>query len=456
MLTRLDLRGKTGDLRSLLPRPSIDSAGPQEAVRTILAAVAADGDSAVRDYTRRFDGALIGQLRVPAEDLATALAGIDPALRSALEESAASVEAYHRHQMPAETTHARRGVTVRAMRRAVDRAGLYIPGGRAGYPSTVIMSAVPARVAGVDQVVMCVPPGPDGRVNPATLAAAALVGVDEVYRIGGAQAVAAMAYGTESVAPVDVIVGPGNVYVAVAKRQVAAEGRVGVPSAFAGPSEVVVVADDSVPTLWVATDVIVQAEHGPDGLAWLVTWLPEVATTVSAEVARLVAASPRRTDLETTLAAGGYAVLVDDPAAAMAVANTVAPEHLELLCRDAQGLTELVRHAGAVFCGALSPASIGDYVAGPSHVLPTFGSARYAAGLGVDSFLRTIHAVTVDADGLAWATGPVATLADNEGLPAHADSVRIRQASHPGRTHQPGQASPSSTTSSGRPAGTRP
>ena len=221
------------------------------------------------------------------------------------------------------------GIEVRHLVRPVARAGCYAPGGRARYPSTVLMCAVPAQVAGVESIALCVPPGPDGQIDDATLAAAAVAGVDEVYRVGGAQAIAAMAYGTESIERVDVVVGPGNRYVAEAKRQVS--GVVGVASAFAGPSEVVVIAGPDTPPAWAAVDLVVQAEHGPDGLAWLLTWSEEVADAVSDEVDRLVAASPRRSHLESTLAAGGVIVLVDGPEQACAVANVVAPEHLEIL-----------------------------------------------------------------------------------------------------------------------------
>jgi histidinol dehydrogenase len=250
--------------------------------------------------------------------------------------------------------------------------------------------------------------------------------VDEVYRVGGAQAIGALAYGTDTIAAVDVVVGPGNAYVAVAKREVAAEGRVGVPSAFTGPSEVVVVADATVPAEWAAVDVVVQAEHGPGGLAWLVTWDDAVAAAVAEAVARLAAASPRRADVEATLAAGGYAVLVDGPEQAVAVANAVAPEHLELMCADPGALVPLVRNAGAVFCGPWSPASLGDYIAGPSHVLPTFGSARFGSALTVDDFVKHVHVVTSSEAGLRAVAPTVAAIADAEGLPAHAASVRLR------------------------------
>jgi histidinol dehydrogenase len=270
-----------------------------------------------------------------------------------------------------------------------------------------------------------VPPAGNGSVDDATLAAAAVAGVDEVYAVGGAQAVAAMAFGTETIAPVDVIVGPGNRYVAEAKRQVS--GVVGVASAFAGPSEVVVIAGPDTPPAWAAADLVVQAEHGPDGLAWLVTGSPDVARAVDAAVDELVVASPRRADLEATLGSGGYAVVVDSPEAAVAVANVVAPEHLEILVDGAEALLNGITSAAAIFLGPLAPASVGDYVAGPNHVLPTNRTARFASALRVDDFRRHLHAVSLDRAGLD-ALGPhVITLATTEGLPGHAESVRIRQ-----------------------------
>jgi histidinol dehydrogenase len=290
------------------------------------------------------------------------------------------------------------------------------------------MTAIPGRVAGVPEIALCVPPGPDGEVPTLTLAAAAVAGVTEVHRVGGAQAIAALAYGTETIRPVDVIVGPGNVYVAEAKRQVAGEGRVGVPSAFAGPSEVIVIADGTEAPELAAVDVILQAEHGPGGRAWFVTWDEAVADAVDAEIATQVAASPRRSDIEATFAAGGRLALVDGPAQAVAVANQVAPEHLEVICDEAAtaAVVGAVRHAGAVFVGPWAPASVGDYLAGPSHVLPTAGTARFGSALTVADFTKDIHVVTLDRGALC-AVGPhVVALAEAEGLPAHADSVRRR------------------------------
>jgi histidinol dehydrogenase len=305
----------------------------------------------------------------------------------------------------------------------VDRAGLYVPGGRATYPSTVLMTAIPARVAGVPEIALCVPPDRDGRVPQATLAAAALVGVDEVYRVGGAQAIAALAYGTETIRPVDVIVGPGNMYVTAAKREVA--GVVGIES-LAGPSELVVVADDTADPAMVAADLVAQAEHGPDGAAILVTWDEAVADAVDEAVGKLTAEAPRRAEIEATLKSGGRTVLVDAPDMALEAANAIAPEHLELITADPESLVPLVRNAGAVFCGPWSPAVVGDYVAGVNHVLPTARTARFASALRVDTFRKHVHVVTLDQAALARVAPYVQSFAEMEGLDAHGRSVELR------------------------------
>lgn len=428
MLRRLDLRGTgTGDLRRRLPRPTAQTEPPIDEVRAVLAEVHDRGDAAVRDFAERFDGVRLDDLRVPDPEVAAALDQVPADLREALVVAHDNIAAYHAAQLGDEVVHHNGAVEIREVARPVDRVGCYVPNALAPLASTALMTLVPAKVAGVPEVVLVSPARPDGRVPAGILAAAALAGADEVYRIGGPAAIGALAYGTESIRPVDVIVGPGSARVAQAKREVAGQGLVGVPSSFAGPSEVVVVADASTPPELAAIDVIVQAEHGPDGLAWLVTWDESVADAVAGAVAALVPASPRRAHLEATLAEGGYAVVCDDPAQALAVANAIAPEHLELLVDDAEALVPLVRHAGAVFCGPLAPASIGDYVAGPNHVLPTYGSARFAGALRVDDFRKHIHVVTVGDKGLAEVAPHVVALATYEGLPAHAESVRLRQ-----------------------------
>lgn len=396
-----------------------------EAVREIIAAVRRDGDAALAELTERFDGIRPASVRVPESEIGAAVDRAGPALRESLELARERIAAHHRQQLRPAVEHDDDGVRILSYASPVDSAGCYVPGGRAAYPSTVLMTAVPARVAGVRRVVVCVPPDRRTGLPPvATLAAAGVAGVDEVYSVGGAQAIAAMAYGTESVEAVDVICGPGNLYVAVAKQEVA--GVVGVAAAFAGPSEVVVVADGSVPPELAAIDVMLQAEHGPDGLAWLVTWDEGTADAVSEAVVRLTATAPRREEISATLERSGHCVLVDSPEAAMDVSNAVAPEHLELLCSEPEGLIPLVRNAGAVFCGPWSPASLGDYLAGPSHVLPTHGSARFSSALSVEDFLRNHHVITVSREGLEALGPPTIALAEAEGLDAHAESVRLR------------------------------
>lgn len=429
LLKRLDLRGVGADVSSHLPQLAAGDEGPTASVREILALVRAGGDTAVRDLTERFDGVRVDDLRVPQADVDAALGRIPADLREALEVAHSNIVDYHRSQLHADVRHEKDGIVVREVRRPVDRAGLYVPGGRAPLASTVLMTAVPARVAGVGALAVCSPPGPEGRLADAILAACAVAGVDEVYRVGGAQAIGALAYGTESIPAVDVIVGPGNRYVAIAERLVAGEGAVGVPSAFTGPSEVAVVADAATPAEYAAVDLVVQAEHGPDGLAYLITWSEEAASAISAEVERITLASPRRAEIESTLDRGGYCVLVDGPEQAMAVANAVAAEHLELLNDDPESLVPFVRSAGAVFLGPWAPASLGDYAAGPNHVLPTARSARFGSALRVDDFCKFIHLVDVDRAGLERLAPHVAAMAGSEGLPAHAESVLIRSAS---------------------------
>ena len=424
MLRTLDLRGHRRGEPLDLPRPDIAEDEPVAQVEAILQEVRHRGDAALRELTKRLDGVEIDELRVPEDEIKAALASVSPDLAAALRAAHAAIEGFHRHRPTKDAVYENAGVVVTHLELPVDRVGVYAPGGRATYPSSVLMTVVPAKVAGVGSIVCCTPPGPDGLAAPSILAAASICGVDEIYRVGGAQAIAAMAYGTESIAKVDVIVGPGSKWVTLAKRAVA--GVVGVPSSLAGPSEVVVVADGSAPAAWAAIDVIVQAEHGPDGFAWLITWSEEVATEVGGLIERFVASSPRREETAAALSSGGYVVLVDGPEEALEVVNAIAPEHLELMVRDPESLVPLVRNAGAVFLGPLAPASVGDYIAGPSHVLPTFGSARFSSALGVEDFLRRSHTIRVDEAGMARVARHIEAIAEAEGLPAHAESVRMR------------------------------
>ncbi len=424
LLTSLDLRAILHPGPGNLPRRPASADPPSGEVAAIIEKVRSGGDSALSELTARFDGAALSSLEVPEEEIGAALARIDPDLRRALEHARDRISAYHAHQMPSQARFGTADLCVDDVIRPVRRAGAYAPGGRARYPSTVLMTVVPARVAGVDEVVICIPPRPDGTVDDASLAAAAIARADRVFRVGGAQAIAAMAYGTESIPPVDVIAGPGNRYVAEAERQVA--GVVRVAAGFAGPSEVVVVADGSAPAALAAIDLAVQAEHGPDGLAWLITWNEQVLSEVEEALAQIVSRAPRRHEIEGTLEKQGYAVLVASAEAAMEVANAIAPEHLELQVEKPRSYVDLVRDAGAVFLGPDAPATIGDYAVGPNHVLPTNRSARYASALRVDDFLKHIHVVEATPVGLESIAGTVERLAEAEGLSTHAESIRVR------------------------------
>jgi len=423
MLSLVDVRAGSADLRALRrTNPSTDHL--TATVRGLIDDVRTRGDVALRELTERFDGCALETPLVPAEDVEGALDRIDPDVRMALEFARDQILAWHEAQREREAKHERSGIEVRELVLPVDRAGCYVPGGRASYPSSVLMTAVPARVAGVPEVVVTVPPDRYGRVADVTLAAARLAGVDAVYRVGGAQAIAALAFGTETIAPVDVVVGPGNAYVAEAKRQVS--GVVGIDS-IAGSSELAVVADDTVDPVLVAADLLAQAEHGPGGAAILVTWVPAVVDAVETALDVLLASSSRREDAAATLTTGGQAVLVDGPEQALEATNAIAPEHLQLMCADAELLVPLVRHAGAVFVGESASAVIGDYVAGVNHVLPTGGTARFSSALRVSDFQKHVHIVSVDRSALHRVAPYAIVLAEAEGLDAHAQAMRVRE-----------------------------
>ena len=423
MLSRLSLCGFSGDLQTAVASSVADDPSVQLAVQKIINDVRERGDEALLDYTERFDGCRPDDLRVSTDDLQVALDEQSSETRTALKYARDEITAYHQEQLFLPKTSIRSGVQIQEKVVPVARAGLYVPGGRAQYPSTVLMTAIPALVAGVDEIVLCVPPDRSGLVPSATLAAAALLGLTEVYRVGGAQAIAAFAFGTKSIRAVDVIVGPGNQYVAAAKREVA--GLVGMES-IAGPSEVVIVADASVPANFIAADLIAQAEHGPGGTAVLITWDSAVADAVDQEIESRLVDAPRREDILATLATGGRSIMVDNPEQAMKVVNAIAPEHLEILTVNPDDLVPLVRNAGAVFCGPWSPAAVGDYVAGVNHVLPTARSARFASALRVNDFQKYIHVVSLDEKALRRVAPYISALTAVEGLEEHGRSVNIR------------------------------
>ena len=399
------------------------------AVRAIIEDVRARGDAAVVDHARRLDGVELApdQWEVSGARCEEALARLPRALRAALELAAARVRAYHEKQAAKEgggfLERDAQGTTLGMRVVPLERVGVYVPGGKAAYPSTVIMNTVPAVVAGVPEIVMVTPPGGTPDV---VLAAARLAGVTRVFRVGGAQAIAALAFGTRTVPRVDKIVGPGNRFVTEAKRQLAGGGIVGIDM-LAGPTEVLVIADEAGDVRAVAADLIAQAEHDEDASAWCVTTSARLADALPGELARQVARSPRRVIVERSLADHGVVVVVPDLDAAVEVANRRAPEHVELLVGgDPWPLVERIRHAGAIFVGGATPEPVGDYVAGPSHVLPTAGTARYVSPLGVYDFVKRTSVIAYAPQRLAQDAEHIIALAEAEGLFGHADAVRIR------------------------------
>ena len=396
-----------------------------EAVAAIIAEVRTHGDAALLRYTELFDRLCLtaDRLRVGADEIEAAVAGIEPSLMAALDLAAHRIDAFHRMQVPNDlrTTDAS-GLTLGMRWTPLDAVGLYVPGGKAAYPSSVLMNAIPARVAGVGRIAMCVP-NPDAVLNPLVLAAARRAGVSEIYRVGGAQAIAALAYGTATIAPVDRIVGPGNAYVAEAKRQVF--GRVGIDS-IAGPSEVVVLADAANDPRRVAVDLLAQAEHDEAAQAILITDDPSFGDAVAAAVMAELATLPRAAIAGASWRSHGAIIVVRTWDEAVQLVNRLAPEHLQLMLPDAEAVFGRIRHAGAVFLGAYCPEAVGDYVAGPNHVLPTGRTARFASGLSVFDFLKRTTWVAGNAEALAR-VGPAAiALAEAEGLGAHARSIAVR------------------------------
>lgn len=410
---------------ALLQGRSSDERSVAEPVRSILADVKERGDAAVCEYTERFDRLPLTSetLRIDAETIKAEAARVPADLMDALKVAARRIEAFHEAQKPTDLDFTDSENVRLGMRwTALDAVGLYVPGGKAAYPSSVLMNALPARVAGVKRLAMCVPT-PDGVLNPLVLAAAQLCGVEEIYRIGGAQAVGAMAYGTQSIAPVDRIVGPGNAFVAEAKRQVF--GQVGIDS-IAGPSEVVVVADGQNDPRLAAVDLLAQAEHDEQAQAILITTDAAFGDAVIAAVAKELETLPRAAIAARSWDDHGAVIVVRDLDEAAEFVNRLAPEHLEVLLDDPRGFSAQVRHAGAIFLGRYCPEAVGDYVGGPNHVLPTSRTARFASGLSVFDFIKRTTMIETNADGLGRIGPAGVALAHAEGLDAHALSLSLR------------------------------
>jgi histidinol dehydrogenase len=432
VISRIDLRERgpadlsRASLTGVLPRATLDVAAAAEQIRPVCEDVRRRGAAAVREYTARFDGVDLESTRVPQDAVDAALRDLDPAVRAALEEAARRTRLVHQAQLrPESSVTPAPGLTVTGRYVPVGRAGVYVPGGLVAYPSSVVMNVVPAQVAGVGSVAVASPPQADngGLPHPAVLAACALLGVDEVHAVGGAQALAMFAYGTADCPPADVLTGPGNVYVAAAKRLLA--GVVGTDGEN-GPTEIAIIADHTAEPANVAADLIAQAEHDPLAACLLITPDPHLLHHTDAQLAAQLPRALNRERIEEALAGQSAYVLVDDVDAALAVSDAWAPEHLEIQTEDAGKVAARVRNAGAVFAGPYSPVSLGDYLAGSNHVLPTGGTARYAAGLTVLPFLRLINVVECSREALAEAAPYIDALGGAEQLAAHVAAVRVR------------------------------
>lgn len=431
-MARIDLRGDAlpegSALRDLLPRADFDVQAALEKVRPICEAVHHRGDAALIDYAEKFDGVRLESVRVPARALAEALEQLDPAVRAALEESIRRARLVHREQRrAAHTTQVVPGGSVTEKWVPVERVGLYAPGGRSVYPSSVIMNAVPAQEAGVASMALASPPQKEfgGLPHPTILAACALLGIDEVYAVGGAQAVAMFAHGTESCPPANMVTGPGNIWVAAAKRYFT--GKIGIDTE-AGPTEIAILADETADPVHVASDLISQAEHDPLAAAVLVTDSVELAEAVEKELEPQVTATKHIEDRIVPALSGRQSaiVLVDGVDEGLRVVDAYGAEHLEIQTADAAAVADRVKNAGAIFVGAWAPVSLGDYCAGSNHVLPTGGCACHSSGLSVQSFLRGIHIVDYTRDALAEVAHHVVTLAEAEDLPAHGAAIKAR------------------------------
>ncbi len=412
------------DRERLLRRSQQDMEAIAPAVRAIIDDVRSRGDTALRDYTLRFDRVQLDTLEVTQEELAQARAALAPELLEALQHAARTISAFHQRQLqPEEQVETEPGVCVWRVWRPIERVGLYIPGGKATYPSSVLMSAIPARIAGCREIILCTPPRPDGSLAPIVLVAAQLAGVQRVFKLGGVQAIAAMAYGTESVPRVYKILGPGNAYVTTAKMLAFGQVDIDMP---AGPSEVMILADDSADPRLVAADLMAQAEHAEDSACVLVTTSRALAGQVAAEVERQSELLPTCKTIRASLERYGGLLLVESLEEGIAFVNVYAPEHLEIITNDDQRVLAGIHNAGSIFLGAWSPVPTGDYASGSNHILPTGRYARFFAPLSVESFGRKVQVQQLSRDGLANLRPAIETLAQAEGLPAHRHAITIR------------------------------
>ena len=413
-------------LSDLLKRSPNNYSGYEETVNEILAAVKTEGDKALFEYTLKFDKYRLTpeNIRVTPEEIKEAYALMDPALVEVIRKSAANIRAFHEKQLRNSWFDAKEDGTILGMRiTPIGRVGVYVPGGKAAYPSSVLMNVVPATVAGVKDIIMTTPPGADGKINPGTLVAADIAGVKTIYKAGGAQAVAAMAYGTESVPKVDKVTGPGNIFVALAKKAV--YGHVSIDS-IAGPSEILVLADETANPRYVAADLLSQAEHDELASAILITTSRELAEQVSAEVDGFLERLSRREIMQKSLDNYGYILLAENMVSAIEAANDIASEHLEILTKNPFDTMTRIRNAGAIFLGEYSSEPLGDYFAGPNHILPTNGTAKFFSPVNVDDFIKKTSVISYSREALEAVHQDIELFAESEGLTAHANSIRVR------------------------------
>lgn len=396
----------------------------EETVASILNDVRDNGDSAVLRYTEQFDGVQLKDLKVCASEIQKAYESVDDDFIKTLIEANKNIEDYHKHQISETWIKSfSPGIRLGQLITPIDRVGLYVPGGKAGYPSTVLMDAVPAKVAGVKSIVLITPPGKDGKVNPYILAAAKIAGVDEIYKVGGAQGIAALAYGTESIKPVNKIVGPGNIFVATAKKQVF--GKVDIDM-IAGPSEICIIADEKSNPDFIAADLLSQAEHDEMASSMLITWSKSLAEATEKSVYTQMEDLSRKDIMKKSIESNGKIFIVDDLQSAIALSNLIAPEHLEVMVDDPERTLDKITNAGAVFLGSYTPEPIGDYFAGPNHTLPTSGTAKFSSPLGVYDFVKRSSILYYSKDSLEQVKEKVADFAEREGFTSHANAIRRR------------------------------
>ena len=424
-MKKLYYQDAIANLSTVLKRDEADTENIKQTVDAVIAEIKTKGDAALFAFTEKFDGVKLKALRVSEAEMAKALENTDPALLEIMREAAVNIRAFHEKQLESTwTTEPKPGITLGQKITPLARVGVYVPGGKAAYPSTVLMDTIPAMVAGVGSVAMVTPPGKDGSVHPHILAAASVAGVSEIYKVGGAQAVAALAYGTESIAPVDKIVGPGNIFVATAKRAVF--GQVAIDM-IAGPSEVLLLADERANVTYAAADLLSQAEHDEMAMPILVTTSEAFADAVIAEIDRQLTVDLRRKAIaRASVRDFGFAFICGNLDEAFDMAARIAPEHMEIMLPDAETYLNRVVNAGAVFLGSYSPEPLGDYFAGPNHTLPTSGTAKFSSPLGVYDFLKRTSIIQYSRDALAEAADKIAAFAYAEGLDAHAKSIERR------------------------------